>query len=204
MLTATSEGSKRELIPAGMHTAVCFGVVDLGVRKSEFNGKEKWQRKVMILWELPDETTETENGPVPRTMSKQYNLSLHEKSALYQMLSAWRNKAFTEEELAGFDLRNIIGQGCQLSVSHETSSKGNTYANIKAVVGLPKGMPVPEPTHYLIFDLDDENALAAFEQLPEWLQERIKEGQTYQALVQAAEEPWPADDGEKTDQELPF
>ena len=201
MLTATSEGSKRELIPAGMHTAVCFGVVDLGVRKSEFNGKEKWQRKVIILWELPDETTETENGPVPRTMSKQYNLSLHEKSALYQMLSAWRNKAFTEEELAGFDLRNIIGQGCQLSVSHETSGKGNTYANIKAVVGLPKGMPVPEPTHRLIFDLDDENALAEFEQLPEWLRERIKEGQTYQALVQAAEEPWPADDGEEN---LPF
>lgn len=46
-------------------------------------------------------------------------------------------------------------------------------------------MPVPEPTHYLVFDLDDENALREFEQLPEWLQERIKEGQTYQALVQA-------------------
>lgn len=201
MLTATSEGTTRELIPAGMHTAVCYGVVDLGVRKSEFNGKEKWQRKVMILWELPDEIAETENGPAPRTMSKQFNLSLHEKSALYQMLSAWRNKAFTEEELAGFDLRQIIGQGCQLSVSHETSSKGKTYAAVKAVVGLPKGMPVPEPTHCLIFDLDDENALADFAQLPEWLQDRIKESQTYQALVQAAEEPWPADDGEEN---LPF
>ena len=198
MLIASSEGTERELIPAGMHTAVCYGVVDLGLRVVEFNGNEKLQRKLMIFWELPEETIETEDGPAPRSIGKQYTLSLHERSSLYQMLSAWRNKAFTDEELAGFDLRQIVGKGCQLSIAHEQSSNGKTYANIKAIVGLPKGMTAPPPTRTMIFDLDDPEALSKINDLPEWLQMKIKESETYKGLAGVINEPWPED------KDLPF
>lgn len=201
MLIASCEGTRMEPVSAGMHMAVCCAVIDLGLRKQVFKEQERISRKVLLMWELSDETFEDKDGNTqPRTMSKQYTLSLHEKAGLTKMLQSWRGKPFTTEELKGFDLRQIVGKGCQLSVIHEQGKDGQTYANISAVVGIPKGTVVPQPTHTIIYDLDEPDALDTINLLPDWIQKVIRESITYQEKADSAERPlW-----DENDEEMPF
>ena len=113
-----------------------------------------------------------------RTMSKEYTLSLHEKSALTKVLEAWRGAKFTEEELAGFDLNKILGKPCQIQVIH-TVKGDNTYSNIAAIMALPKGMKVDAPTETLVYDLDDAKAVENIVLLPEWIQKKVMESETW-------------------------
>jgi hypothetical protein len=75
------------------------------------------------------------------------------------MLEQWRNRTFTIDELSGFDLKNILGQWCMVSVSNDKGADGKEYCNVKAVSpvpsaikkqGLPDGANDP-----VIFSLDD-------------------------------------------------
>ena len=119
-------------VSEGVHTAVCIWVIDLGDQYSE--KFDNTSRKVQLTWEIPDETIEIDGEQKPRVISKEYTLSLNEKAVLRQHLEAWRGKKFSEEELKGFDLANIIGASCQLQVLH--NSKG--YANEGSIMALPK------------------------------------------------------------------
>ena len=109
MLIASCEGTRMEPVSAGMHMAVCCAVIDLGLRKQVFKEQERISRKVLLMWELPDETFEDKDGNTqPRTMSKQYTLSLHEKAGLTKMLQSWRGKPFTAEELIDLERQSFL------------------------------------------------------------------------------------------------
>ena len=168
-----------EPIPEGVHTALCTALVDLGMQYSEKFGKST--RKVMITWELPDETYTKDDVKLPRTLSKEYSLGLSEKSNLRKDLQAWRGKAFTDEELAGFDLKNVLGKGCQIQLIH-TESNGKKYANIASIMGLPKGMTIPEPKELLYFDLGDAECKKLLEKVPEWIANKVRESETWQQM----------------------
>jgi len=135
------------------------------------------------MWELPDEKIEIDEEEKPRAISKEYTLSLSEKANLRKDLQAWRGKAFTEEELAGFDMQNVLGKGCQLQVIH-TESNGKTYSNIASIMGLPKGMKVDEPYNPITyFDLGEPDALTVMGNLPAWVQDKIKASETYKDMT---------------------
>lgn len=122
--------------PSGTFSAVCCDVVDLGVLKVSFGGKDKQQHKIYISWQIEEEKPDGK----PFLTSKRYTLSLHEKAALRKDLEAWRGKPFTETECEGFDVEKLIGAPCFLNVLQE--KKGDdTYANVKAIMKLPKGTP---------------------------------------------------------------
>ena len=54
---------------------------------------------------------------------------------------------------------------------------------------LPKGMPLPALSNgFTIFDLDEDGAAEKIDELPEWIQNRIKESETWKAMTEAAEE----------------
>lgn len=182
-------------IPEGVHTAICYAIIDLGLQYSE--KFEKMAQKVLIMWELPDEQYEVEGETHPRVISKEYSLSLHEKAGLRKDLQAWRGKAFTEEELLGFDLKNVLGKGCQIQIIHKESN-GKTYGNIASIMGLPKGMKLSEPHNILLyFDLTEPNILDRLEELPVWIQDKIRESETYKNMQEDFK---PVDD----EDELPF
>jgi hypothetical protein len=132
--------------PTGIHRAVCVSYVDIGTQKSEWQGEVKWQNKVMITWELPDETYEKDGENIPFTVSKFYTKSLHEKSNLRHDLVSWRGREFTDDELKGFDLDNILGKSCQLNVVHKAGKTGGMRAVVSAVLPLSKGMQAAEPS----------------------------------------------------------
>lgn len=173
-LTAKDTPSTFELPPEGTHIAVCYLVVDLGLQPNSFDAN-KPKHKVLIGWETPEE--KMKDGR-PFAISSIYTISLNEKAVLRQHLESWRGRKFTEQELAGFNLRNVLGAACQISVVHNTAPNGKTYANVAAVMALPKGMQKPAPVNKPVAYDTSEPDPAALDALPEWIQNKINSGAT--------------------------
>ena len=171
MLTA-SEGEFK-LTPAGSHLAICTGVVDLGTQKSTYEGKEKHARKVRLIWELCEEK---KDDGTPMTTGKSYTLSLADRSTLRAHLQSWRGLAFSPDELKKFDLVNILGKPCVLTIIHEPKAGGGGMRDsLSTITGLVKGMPIPKQvTPSMIFDID-EYSDESFDKLPAFLQKWILE-----------------------------
>lgn len=132
------------LCPAGAHLAVCVDVVDLGNVKTQWQGKEKTQHKARVVWQI----NERMDDGKPFTAQRRYTLSLDDRAALRKDLESWRGRAFSEDELNGFDVESVIGKGCMLNVVHETRD-GKTYDNVATVMRLPKGMNPPPIEGYV-------------------------------------------------------
>lgn len=167
----------------GSYLARCVQIIDLGEQMNDLAGK--LQRQVMLMFEIPLERIEINGEDKPRTISATYTLSLSDKAKLRSVLESWRGKQFTEEELSAFNLRKILNTPCLLSVVEKTSkTSGNKYSAIGSIARAFKGAIVPQPeTPILAFDLDEPNSLAALETLPGWVQERVKQGQTYKDMI---------------------
>ena len=192
-------GGNYEPVPEGMHQGICYAVYDLGTQFNEKFGKSI--HKVLIMWEIPEERIDIErNGEtinLPRAISKEYTASLHEKANLRKQLEGWRGRAFTPEELKGFDLTKLLSVNCMLQVIH-TTKNDKTYANVQTIVPLMKGMAkkAPEnPTKYFSF----EDGTTIPEGTPEWVVKKIEAAEEWNTdpqspVDQGSEPPWPEDD----------
>jgi hypothetical protein len=184
-LTAKEKGGVDiEPIPAGVYVATCYGLVDLGTHANAVFGGE--QHKILVQWELPEVRAEYERDGakvnLPRAISKRYTLSLSEKANLRRDLESWRGRKFTAPELAGFDLRALLGAACQLQIVHETSAKENRiYATIAAIMALPKGMPKPKPENpHSFFSFEEAGEkLVMPAGMPEWISKIITESREW-------------------------
>jgi hypothetical protein len=166
-------------------------VIDLGTQTTEFQGKQKKARKVMLAWELFGEDEEgvplkMDDGR-PLTISKRYTLSLSEKASLRADLEAWRGRAFTEDELQGFDLKALLGVYGLLNVTHST--KGDkTYSNVAGISPLPKAMrehrpaPINENEYFDVTEPD----MKVFEMFSDRLQETIKSCEEWKKASESA------------------
>jgi len=205
LTVSESGGAGFDPVPAGTYPAVCYEMVDLGEQFSE--RFQNSSRQVLIGWQIPSETITIDGEEKPRVVSKQYTLSLNTKARLRSDLVSWRGRDFTDQELKGFDLKNIVGKPCMVSVIHKDSN-GKTYANVSGVLALPKGMPKPavsSPDDIIIFDLDAD-PLEKINELPQWIADRIRRSSTYEerlyaegaAPVEFVEEPL------DSEEDLPF
>jgi len=180
-MKASDSGSGTfEQAPEGTHMARCYKLIDLGTQLREFQGEAKKSRQIIIGWELPGELMTTgEYEGQPFTASKFYTLSLHEKATLRAHLKNWRGKDFTAEELAGFDVKNLLGKACMVSIV--TNDKGR--AQVGGVMALPKGMTVPDAVNPPVyFSLDpDEFDQAVFDSFSDKMQALITPSDEYKA-----------------------
>jgi len=175
---------KFEIIPAGSYPARCYSMIELGTNEETYQGVSKMVNKVRITWELPTETMvfKEERGPEPRVISKEFTLSMHEKANLRAFLENWRGKSFTEKEAEAFDVTNLLGVPCLLSITHKAATNGNTYANISSVSLLPKGMECPDMINERQeLSFDDFNQ-ELFDQLPDFIKEKISMSEEYKTL----------------------
>lgn len=164
-LLATDKGGDFELTPAGAHVARCYSVVDLGMQETSFGTK----RRVRISWELPDERMQDGR---PFSVSKNYTLSLNEKSNLAADLAAWRGRPFSAAERKGFDVHSVLGATCMLNVVHNESGD-RTFANVASISPLPKRTECPPAINKpLAFSTTDYTA-EQYAALPDWLKDRI-------------------------------
>lgn len=199
LIVKSSSGPKIAPPDEGSYAAVCTQLVDIGLQHISYEGTEKDVNQVVIVWELAGETIDLGETTVPRTVSKTYTMSLHERSGLRKDLKSWRGREFTDEELKAFDLSNVLGAPCMIQIVHKVTANG-TYANIASIMSLPKGMPKPQASMPLVaFDADTATE-ADLDKLPSWIADKVKASATWVgksagALVQEL-----ADD----DGELPF
>lgn len=128
-------------VPTGLHLARCYEIIDLGTQQGEYQGAPKFQRKVMFKWEVHSEDdqgkpTVTEKGE-PMSISKNYTFSLGENARLRQNLRSWRGREFTPEELKGFEIKNVLGAWCMLSIIKSTGKNGKEYTNVDNTMPVP-------------------------------------------------------------------
>lgn len=199
LMARDSGGEGFDPVEAGVHNALCFAVYDLGTHHSIGQGWDKMVRKVLIMWELSDLRIEIDGKDLPRAISNRYTLTLHEKGKLRGDLEGWRGQPFTQEQLDGFDLRNLLGAGCQLQVIHEPGKNGKTYANIKTIIPAPKGgAKVVCENEHKFFCFEDDGANLP-DGMPEWVQKIIRESAEWGELIQGSIEPDEGHDMDSTD-----
>lgn len=179
-------GGDFEQPPVGTHPAYCVSIIDIGTQKGEYQGKATSKRQVIIGWELPQELmTEGEYAGKPFKVSKFYTASLGEKANLRKDLANWRGRDFTDEELRGFESKNILGKPCMLSLTK--NDKGKT--RVTGVMALPKSMAstLPAPANGLTyFSLErDEFKRETFEALSDGIKKMIQVSPEFQELTSA-------------------
>lgn len=176
-----SEGTPRELIPAGNYIARCYKMLEIGLIKETIQGEEKIQHKVRIGWELPTETRvfQKEKGPQPLVIDKKYTLSLADKANLRRDLKSWRGQDFTEEQIKTFDITNLLGVPCMLNIIHRASKTGKVYEEISGITPMPKGVECPaqvNPSIELSYDKWNEDL---FNSLPGFIKDEIRSSEQY-------------------------
>lgn len=192
-VSANSSTTIIEPVAQGTHLGVCGLLVDLGLQlNKKYN---KLQPKVLIGWELPDQTYTDANGDTkPKMVYNRYTANLNEGSNLRRDLATWRGRDFTPDELDEFKLQNIVGKSCFINVIHNDYN-GKTYANVSGIMALPKNVnpgKLSEPA--LVFDIDDISD-AAIAELPNWIGDIVMQSEEYKHMKVAENQ---------TDEELKF
>jgi len=180
IIVSGSAKTKREIVPSGTHIGRCYSMIDIGTVEWEWQGETKYTHKVRLSFELPHEMRDFGGEQKPMVISKEYTLSLHEKSNLRRDLEGWRGKSFSNQELSGFELTDVLGSSCNISVIHKTSKSGNEFAQIGSISGISKGTECPEQfNESFIFNYEDNFNEEWLEQQPEWIQDQIKNTDEY-------------------------
>lgn len=186
IIASACEQHGKELIPPGNYIAICYEIIHIGTIHEFIMGEQKIVNKVRIGWELPTERRvfKEENGLQPFVISKDFTLSLHEKSSLRKTLASWRGRDFTVAEARAFDITALIDKPCMLSIVHKQSKTdvSRIYATIGSIGPIPRGIVVPQrtnPVRVLSFDNFNEEL---FNTLPNWLRDKISSSIEYRAL----------------------
>jgi hypothetical protein len=183
-LVLSYDDTKQYKLPdPGTYNARCVRIIELGTQLRSFNGDSKESEMCLMDWELFGE-----EGPEakPYLINARYTLSLHPESSLRKILKSWRGRDFTPEELAGFDLYNVLGKDCLLSIIHNKSAE-KTYANVAGVSPLMKGMvgklkAFEATTPLLYFSLVKAGQIGFqtdWDAVPVWVQNIIKKSKEW-------------------------
>ena len=198
--------SSYEPVSAGIHPAICYGVVDLGDQYSEKYGNySPW---LLLLFEVIDETINIGGVEKPKTATyRVFNSNLNSKKGKTQyckMLESWRGRALSED----FNNSKLIGAPCYLTFTESESSNGDARTYITNINPLPKGFEKPELSGHnkkVFFDAD-ESPLSDIDNLPQkWMADLVKKSRNYAERTEASIQPpeteeLPLDD----ESELPF
>lgn len=181
--TGGSTGSAPTLEP-DTYLARLVVVADLGLQAQRpYKGEEKPPAyEILTTYELVDQFMKDEDGndikDKPRWVS--------EKFALYPLTSdratsTKRYDGIDPRHTAGGDWASLVGEACLLTLVNNPGSgvhQGKVFTNIANVGAVPSAMRSGIPplvNDPVVFDMDDPD-LDAFNALPEWVQNRIKEG----------------------------
>lgn len=161
-------------VDPGVYIGICVGVIDLGEQYSE--RFKKYSNEVQIVWELVGETVEVDGEQKPRQLSRTFSVATSKKANLRAVLESWNGKKYSDEEFGDVDLFDQLGKACQLNVVLNDTGE---YANVDSVIPLPKGMQAPTTeTAFIKWDMDEWSD-DGFKNLPEWVQDKVKQSTQY-------------------------
>jgi hypothetical protein len=181
IVAETQQNTSYKLPPSGLVLGSLVRILDLGTQKVTWQGAVKMQRKVMFTFELHGDGYAMEDGK-PMVQSKRYTLSLNQQSGLRADLESWAGKGLTDEQLKGFNLKDLLGKWAYLNLTH-TDRDGKTYCNIMGLNPVPSNVakagfpPIANPFVYLNLQEYDN---AIFESLSDGLKKVIMESAEWQ------------------------
>lgn len=162
-------------VPAGQYLAVCVGVFDLGEQYSE--KYKNYSPKLMITFDIPAVTIEVDGKQEPRQLSREFTISGKSNSNLRAFISSWNGVQYSDEAFGDFDPLTQVGKPAMINVLLNETGE---YANIDTIMPLFPGLPAPAtPTQPKTWDMDKWDD-TAFNDLPVWVQEKIKKSTQYQ------------------------
>jgi hypothetical protein len=159
-------------LPAeGTYPARIAAFVDVGMQETQFG----FSRQGKVTIELCGPTAKA--GQPIVIYKTFFNLSL--KSEKFRDFL----KAATNRNNSGFDLRDLIGTGCEATITHRETDRG-VYADVeitscKDATKLPP--LVSDPVFFSLIDSDFD--VGTLESLPDKLKKRIKDSETYKELM---------------------
>lgn len=162
-------------VPAGQYLAVCVGVYDLGEQYSE--KYKNYSPKLMISFDIPSVTIEVDGKMEPRQLSREFTITSKNNSKLREFISSWNGTQYSDEAFCEFDPLTQVGKPAMINVLLNETGE---YANINTIMPLFPGLPAPTTTTPLrVWDMDKWDD-KAFEDLPAWVQDKIKKSSQYQ------------------------
>jgi hypothetical protein len=168
-LTASdSGGGDYTQVAEGTHIARCVRIIDLGLQPGSPQFPDA-KNKVLFVWEVPAE----KEADAPGLLMKRYTLSLHKKAVLRADLESWRGRAFTEPELKGFALKNVLDAACMIAVVHSPDGK---FANVRSVSKMPRGVGCPERVLDLVYYEIEDGHNTVYHALSEKLRATVDVG----------------------------
>ena len=174
MKLTEGNGKAFEKHPAGTPVCTLIKIIDLGTQEVTWQGATKYSHKIRFVWE----STELMSDNRPFIVQRDFTASLNSKGNLRPFLEGWRGRAFTEQELAGFDPKVLVGMPCLLSLVED-----GEYTNVNASMRLPKGMEAPKIVNETVFFSLTEFDKKEFDKLSEKVKEKIMKSPEYQSLT---------------------
>jgi len=166
---------ERTLAPAGAFPARVYSIIYMGTVKGEYKGTPTESYRVRLSWELPTKTRIFKEGEPakPFVVSKELTLSMGSKSNLRPLVEGMLGVSFTDDNAKSFDVDDLLGVSCLISLAHKESPNGK-YVAINSTSPLPEGMTCPPPVNtpkILSYQKFDKEYFAG---LPRFIQEKME------------------------------
>lgn len=189
----TNSGPKADPVEPGSYPARLVQVIDLGLQTQRpFKGEEKKPAyEIMVTYELVDEFLKDEEGndnlEKPRWISETFPFhSLEAERAK----STARYMALDPQLVYDGDWTQLLDTPCMVNIVQNAGSgknAGKVFNNVASISSMrPKEAArlAPLVNEPKFVSLDDDNT-EKFLSLPEWIQEKIKEGLEFEGTVLA-------------------
>ena len=180
--------SNQPLIPAGLHRAICYSIIDLGTQKTSYEGQDTgWKEQINITFELPEvrgtfKDADGNEVDKPRVVGKTYTLSFYSEAALAKLYLAWQGKELKSEK----QIPPLLGENCQVMMAHKTNKDGSLKSKMVSITPLSGNMEIMKPENpMVIYEIEQGEPPA---HLPNWMKEEIKKSREFQAMSDNAQE----------------
>ena len=174
----TGGGRPQPVIEVGAYPARLVQVIDCGLQPQGFKGEVKApKREINLTYELANvfmvDDDGNEDPSKPRWVGERMALNNLKAD---KAKSTLRASALDPTGQHKGDFIAMLGAACTVTIIHNPArdGSGKVYANVGNVGPAMKGFPVPALVNDpRFFDLDEPD-MEVFEQLPQFLQDRIK------------------------------
>jgi hypothetical protein len=184
--------TQRPIPPPGLHPAICYAIIDLGVHEDTWKGAVKRNNKVRFCFEfptLPEQVFDETKGPQRLSVIQDYNVHSDVKSNFMKALTQWRGAPPDLTQLSVY-----VGQSCQLMIEHK-AKEGINYANIMSsgtmvmpatvldASGQAQRTSYGQPKNQTIFFDLDKFSWSAFHSLWGFVQNKIKSSLDWNSII---------------------
>ena len=178
-----SEQKDFEICPEGTHFARIYSIIDLGTQQGEYQGNPTIARKFKVDFETPTKKAifNADKGEQPFSLSDNINFKITtEKSATKAKLNKVI-EACGMKPVKDFNIFDLMGKTCMITVGTYVANNGNKYANITNYSSVAEDLidvkdkkfaPINKTKAlYLDPEYFDEKV---FESLPKFVKEKIE------------------------------